>query len=234
MPAPALLEMFAAHAAGGWTPASLPGLVAWYDASNAGSITSSSGNVSQWNDLSGSGFHLVQGTGANQPDTGVNTLNGLNVIKFIRANSDRMTKSGISTTVTSVFGVFKNSYTTGTQVPCGTNADAFSYLLGSGGVINMFAGAGGSGSSNSTTNNTAFTAYCLINGASSVLNLNGTSTTTSTGTTTAATAIQVGDAASGGNYWNGDIAEFFMSSSLISGADLTSARTYLTGKWGTP
>lgn len=65
-----------------FTPASITGLAAWYDASDAGSITSAAGAVSQWNDLSGNAKHLTQATAAAKPTTGGTTLNGRNVITF--------------------------------------------------------------------------------------------------------------------------------------------------------
>ena len=66
-----------------WTPSTLIGdtLGMWYDASDTSTITESSGNVSQWDDKSGNGFHLTQGTGSYQPQTGTHTVNGLNVIR---------------------------------------------------------------------------------------------------------------------------------------------------------
>jgi hypothetical protein len=56
--------------------------VAWYDASDTSTITSSGSpaKVSQWNDKSGNGRHLAQGNAANQPTTGANTVNGRNVL----------------------------------------------------------------------------------------------------------------------------------------------------------
>jgi hypothetical protein len=62
-------------------------LAARYDPSNAGSITSSGGAVSQWNDLSGSGNHLTQSTGSAQPTTGATTIGGLNAIAFDNGDS---------------------------------------------------------------------------------------------------------------------------------------------------
>lgn len=53
----------------------------WLDASDAGTITASSGDVSQWNNK-GSLGNFTQPTGAVQPKTGVTTLNGLNVLDF--------------------------------------------------------------------------------------------------------------------------------------------------------
>src|SRR5439155_19226332 len=58
------------------------GYAAWYDASDTSTITASSNAVSQWNDKSGNGYHLTQGTGSRQPLTNTDTINGLNVIKF--------------------------------------------------------------------------------------------------------------------------------------------------------
>ncbi len=42
------------------------GLTLWLDASDDTTITQTSGNVSQWNDKSGNGYHAKQNTGANQ------------------------------------------------------------------------------------------------------------------------------------------------------------------------
>lgn len=68
-------------AAAGFSPLSLsPAL--WLDASDAATITSSGGKVSQWNDKSGNGRNVTQATSAAQPSTGTNTLNGLNVLTF--------------------------------------------------------------------------------------------------------------------------------------------------------
>lgn len=54
----------------------------WLDASDTSTITHSSGSVSAWADKSGNGNNATQGTGSSQPTTGVNTINGKNVIAF--------------------------------------------------------------------------------------------------------------------------------------------------------
>src|SRR5215469_5429220 len=59
-----------------WTPASLPGLVAWYDAQTAASIVLNGSTVSQWNDRSGHGYNATQSTAANQPAYNAVGLNG--------------------------------------------------------------------------------------------------------------------------------------------------------------
>jgi hypothetical protein len=64
-----------------WTPADIT-TQAWFDASDASTITESGGDVSQWDDKSGNSHSLTQGTASNQPTTGTRTVNGLNVIDF--------------------------------------------------------------------------------------------------------------------------------------------------------
>lgn len=57
-------------------------LTGYWDASNSSSVTLSSGKVSQLNDLSGNGRHMVQATGANQPTYATAVKNGLNAMQF--------------------------------------------------------------------------------------------------------------------------------------------------------
>ncbi|MCH7225885.1 hypothetical protein [Haloferula sp. A504] len=74
---------------GPWTPEELTTTVVWYDASDAETITENSGSVSAWNDKSGSGNHATQGNAGNQPEIGVQTLNGLPLIT-VRAGNKHM------------------------------------------------------------------------------------------------------------------------------------------------
>lgn len=67
--------------AAGFSPASLSPVV-WFDASDATTIVSSAGKVSQWNDKSGLGRNVTQATSTNQPTTASATQNGLNVLVF--------------------------------------------------------------------------------------------------------------------------------------------------------
>jgi len=61
-----------AHAVAPWTPASLgSSLAVWLDASDASTLTSSGGLVSEWRDKSGNARHAVQATSGSRP-----TLNG--------------------------------------------------------------------------------------------------------------------------------------------------------------
>jgi hypothetical protein len=68
-----------------WTPSNITTAL-WLDAADASTITESSGAVSEWRDKSGNGYHVSQGTSSNQPATGTNTLNGINVLTFDGSN----------------------------------------------------------------------------------------------------------------------------------------------------
>lgn len=79
---PSLRRHLPGKAVAAFSPADLSGLVGWWDASDTGTITQSGGLVSQWDDLSGNGNHLTQGTGSQQPTTGTRTINSLNTLDF--------------------------------------------------------------------------------------------------------------------------------------------------------
>ena len=64
-----------------WTPADITTAL-WLDASDASTVTTVSGAVSQWNDKSGNARHLTQGTAANRPAYQATGLNGLPTLQF--------------------------------------------------------------------------------------------------------------------------------------------------------
>lgn len=60
----------------------IDGLVGWWDASEASSVTLNTGRVSVLLDLSDSGFHLSQPIAAKQPAYQANAINGLNALYY--------------------------------------------------------------------------------------------------------------------------------------------------------
>jgi hypothetical protein len=77
-------------------PTDLSNLLLWLDASDASTITETLGAVSQWDDKSGNGNHVTQGTASLQPVSGSNTLNSLNVIDF--DGSDALVRTSLGVT----------------------------------------------------------------------------------------------------------------------------------------
>lgn len=64
-----------------FSPTDIAGLELWLDASDASTITETSGAVSQWDDKSGNAHHVTS-SGSSRPTTGTRTISGLNVLDF--------------------------------------------------------------------------------------------------------------------------------------------------------
>lgn len=115
----------------------------YHDSTNAGSITSSGGVVSQWNDLSGNGWHLTA-SGTEKPATGVDTIGGLNALTF-DGTDDRMfwvSNPLAGATAGTMYIVSKNTVanTSANAAPVcglGTNGDDW-YSFSDGTVYNGF------------------------------------------------------------------------------------------------
>lgn len=87
-----------------WTPALLgAGLLGWWDASRIETVTLVSSVVSQWDDLSGKGNHLVQGTAGSRPALG--TFAGRPAVILDGAN-DFLTTTNVSPQNLAIFAVF--------------------------------------------------------------------------------------------------------------------------------
>jgi hypothetical protein len=107
---------------GFWTPSVLSTL-AWYDGSDANTITLDGSNVTQWSDKSGNGYDLSQGTVNDQPTYG-GTINGLGAVEF----ADRTIVS-LSQDISTTTNLAQFEYVI--MVLNRTYGDAFSQALGS-------------------------------------------------------------------------------------------------------
>lgn len=117
----------------GFTPRSIANLTGWYDAADASSYTATSGQISQWQDKSGAGNHITQGTANNRPtlftssgdtqSSTASTINGRQSLFFDGANDFLSTTatvtSGQSRTVLAIATRSDNS-TFGTLAAFGT------------------------------------------------------------------------------------------------------------------
>jgi hypothetical protein len=88
-----------------WTPLLLPKLTAWYKSDTG--ISQVDDLVTQWNDQSGSGYHLTQPTDGKNPLIVANQLNGYPALVFDGVN-DSMQALFAQTQPVGVFIVFKN------------------------------------------------------------------------------------------------------------------------------
>jgi hypothetical protein len=84
----------------------------WLDASDAATITASGSpaKVSQWDDKSGNGRNVAQGTGAAQPTTGSDTINSLNVLTFDGGDTMEVT-AGLNVGNVTIFVVAEETST---------------------------------------------------------------------------------------------------------------------------
>ena len=225
-----------------FNPALISGLQLWLDADDSETITLNGGTVSQWDDKSGNGYHVSQGTASNQPTYQSSVLNSKSVVRFDGVNDGLIntvdTPVGSSTNRT-VFVVFNWNGSGGTI----DYALVLGYLGAASGTVfgisEEIAVRVNSGSRvwNASANSTHAIVTIMLDGTSTTdLSAwkNGSSlgvSTTSTQTINTAAGIGVGRRFDG-NYLYGDIAEIIVYNSALSTSDRESVESYLSTKWG--
>lgn len=215
-------------AGGGFSPLDIAGLVEWWDASDAATITESSGSVSQWDGKSGNGYDLTQGTGGAQPTTGTRTQNSLNVLDF---DNDYLASAGVAVSQPfSVLAVAKYDVTNadgrifstngGTDVQGGDASGGYGRF--------MFAGSIFAGSAEDTSPH--YYTY-TFNGASSSIRVDGGVDGSGNAGTSNLNGLGVGARKNAGDLsLNGVIGEILIYSSL-STTDRDALEAYLAAKW---
>jgi hypothetical protein len=117
----------------------------WLDASDTSTIIEDpigSGAVSQWDDKSGNGYNLTQGTGLYQPKTGTATINSLNVLEFDTANGQQHVKNATFPLIGNDYDMF---------IVLQVNPADLDYVLFSSGNKNGVVGRALSGSAGTAT-----------------------------------------------------------------------------------
>lgn len=223
-----------------WTPDYMSTL-AWYDAADTETITENAGSISQWNDKSGNERNLVQLTGAWQPDIGVRTLNGLNVVDF--DNSDRIDSTQWFNPEDGFhfFVVFKLDTVPVSSEPLIQNRPGNgigrTILYGhSGGKFRTFLGATGTPLTNLNyaANNMSISAtagassndieswWHGVEGVGATVNIEPNNNS----------AIRFGGDNNGVNWWDGYMAEFVAVPSGVTEDTRQKMEGYLAWKWG--
>ena len=227
-------------ASSSWTPAALGNSLAmWLDAADALTIIQSGGAVSQWSDKSGNGRHALPATVANQPTTGLVTINGRNTIDF-DGSTDRMDIDNLA--VNNLHTIYAVGYTVNSSgyrdllrgkivnedLHFGQLNGSFSSFYG-----NNSSWADISANSPNRTSTSASIFGIVANGAGIATPYhNGTAQSnkncTMAGTTT---GFSIGSVA-GNNFWDGPIAEIVVAPTALSTADRQKIEGYLAHKWG--
>jgi hypothetical protein len=214
-----------------FTPADLTNLRAWYK-SDAG-ITIATG-VSQWNDQSGNGNHLVQANPARQPVVTAGAINGLPVITFDGVD-DFLNDAFTLVQPTTVFAVFRQrTWTINDYIYDGfaSTGMGLSQRVATPG-LSLIAGAAAANNTNAALSTYVLTT-AIYSGASSVLQVNNTAETTGN------PGIGSGDgvtlAASGGSSTlftsDCEIAEVIVMGAAATASERASVRAYSQARYG--
>jgi hypothetical protein len=208
-------------------------LLVQYDASTLGLADLAA--VSSWPDSSGNGRNLSQGSGTLQPIFHANAQNGLGVVTFDGSNDTMGATvpaaqySPLTTlaVVAWVSGTWKTFCGIGSNRELCGGVDGSSYWEES-----STAGSSVSCPSGPTSGVYYYTTF-VINGASSLIRINGGAVTGS-GTLAAAdasaTALSIGSAGAA-NYWAGSVGEVVVYTGALNSTDYTAVEGYLRDKW---
>jgi hypothetical protein len=217
--------------AGGFVPTDIAGLIGWYDASDAGTITETGGAVSQWDDKSSAGDNLTAAGGA-EPTTGTRTINGLNALDFQTSEVMR-NASFTSASDWTVFAVASADSTAGSYSEIfSSNGGDFEVAFHSSAKWNWWAGT----DSLSTATYAADVPYVIeathTNGGTDTLDINGTNVISASRNANIGATFAVGGYHGGGSSWlNGKMGEVVVYNSVLSSGDRDLVREYLTAKW---
>ena len=223
-------------------PFTTTGLVGWWDADDAATITASSGLVSQWSNKAGS-LHWVQSTGGVKPTTGANTLNGRNVLTFVAHYMDIADNPCAGAAGGTAFWVVKNSVpntdgnaTSGPISGFGSGGNDDFHPFASGYVYSRFGSTARPQMNAPADLQPAHVASLRSAPASWEWWLNGTSQYSNTSNVVgwgSAGGQTLGRNTVGSNY-RGQIAEVILYNRALSTVERQQVESYLKTKWGTP
>lgn len=220
---------------GGRTIADLPSIMGWYDASDPNNYAETAGAVSDWYDLSGAGNHLANTAAGGNPTALTRQIGTLYGFDFQGTGGfGDVLERAISSTAQpfTMMWVEKSDDATNVRIPVGlATSGSDNYFGGTG--ANQFTGAMGAAFNVSTTRNTSAHIMCwIVNGASSVLYIDGGAAkgTGNVGTNNA-TAIRIGLRPNGFQGFDGIIGEYMIANAIWDAADINFAGDYLS-RWG--
>lgn len=223
-----------------FSPRTISGLAAWYDASVSSSISlDGSNNVSSWADLSGNSRTLSQTTANNRPAYNTAVVSGKPVVNFDGSNDAMLTTFTLAQPC-HYFMVWRydSAYVSGNpRVFDGATGGAMGFFRASSGQMALNAGGSNLSVNITDAEGQAFSVTEIrANGASSSVLRNGTDRTGNPGT-------NIGSGSPNGIYLGvfgngfsapGDVsfAEVLIYSSVLGASDSARVRAYLGTKYG--
>jgi hypothetical protein len=216
------------------SPLDIAGCALWLDASDAGSITQSSGLVSQWNDKSGNTRHATA-SGSNRPTLTAAAQNGRAVLAFDgTANQMQIDSTFLVTSNATIFAVARRtsgsfgavitSKGTGDTSPALQHASG-AWQIGHSVNLSIIGATAGHAVLSGTISAGATAAYAnglIQDSDASSGTLSSDATKTYIGTYRAAIA----------NVLAGEIAEIIVYPTALSNTDRARVEAYLAAKWG--
>lgn len=216
------------------TSSSAPGppitpTLAWYDPSDAGTVTSAAGLVSALADKSGAG-HDLTAAGTGRPAIGTHTINGLDCLTFVAPNLMVPIAYAQAQPVTILAVVKANTLGTNNQPINGGSGTQPAIGMITANKWFFYAGTVQAGAVTADLNPHVLDAQ--FNGATPSLNLDGASLTTANpGAGSYTSGIQLSVVA---QPWLGDIGEVLAYNTALTAPQRASLQAYLKAKWGTP
>jgi hypothetical protein len=221
-------------ATSGFDPKTISGLAAWFDASVSSSVTLNSGNVSQWDDLSGNSRHATQATAGSQPSYSTAALNGKNVV-VAQDNSRSLQVAAFAAGLPQTVFVVGSSTGDGQAFFQRGVVNSIHSCFRDAGTFRARRGSGNEATFSASNGYKVFT--CVFTPTLArifVGNTQGTDNTTNvTGTGAAATDNRVLTLFSLGGLYGlvGGIAEFLYYNAELAASDQDKVRSYLSKKW---
>lgn len=242
-----------------FNPSNIAGLQLWLDAttglfdatSGGNAVTTDGSAVARWEDQSGNGYHVTQGTSNNRPILKTSVINSKNILRFDGSN-DLLISANISENNLSAMTCFVVAYVAGfgggnfgRYFERGSNARVW-FVNSIDGNTNRLIAVGGNFFHDTAINSIAAGNWYLnsakwnggtnretdmsqkVNRVSSTKGLAGTGATTSVSNTT----YQIGNRSAADRAFNGDIAELIIYNTELTTTQVDDVEIYLAGKWG--
>jgi hypothetical protein len=250
-----------AGGAGAFSPLSLPGLVLWLDASSASSLfTTAAGStasvsdgdpVGRWEDLSGGGRNVTQGTASRRPTLKLAVRGGRNVVRFDGVDDVLASSAAALLSNVSAFTVIAVLNLTGAALGDGQrffghnspveNDLSFKFspdVVGQVGkpslrfASNATAAYGPASLSGGSGGHVLSAVYASGDQRLFDNGVEGTADTASiSGFSSSATGFGVGAMANATSPFPGDVCELAVYSSALSDADRQAFESYANAKW---